>query len=143
MVYIPFSTEPQAYGRFEELTHSDTSVMFLVTPSAVSVCEPRYTNLTIQDRSKVFHIPQTVRVDLAIRAKGIQYFPTKARIGFRVFSEHGYRECCQTSRLGFEFSSALRLRASERTVSRPANKILNVSSLMMSWSVIQQLSMEG
>ena len=116
----------------QKLTHSGTSVTFLVTPSVVRQYEPRCTCRTVQDSSEVLHISQIVRADFAIEAKGIQYFPTKACVDFRVFGKHGHRERCQTSSLGFEFSSALRWHTSKRTVSRPANRILNVSSLIIS-----------
>ena len=76
-------------------------VFFLQRQSCDS--EPGHTNPTIQDSSEVLHISQIVRVDLTIGAKGTQYFPTKACIDFRVFGEHGHRERCQTSRLGFGF----------------------------------------
>ena len=78
--------------------------MFLVQRQSRD-SESGHTNPTIQDGSEVLHISQIVRVDLAIGAKGTKYFPTKACIDFRVFGEHGHRERCQTSRLGFGFGS--------------------------------------
>ena len=88
-------------------------------------------SLTVQNCSKVCHISQTVRANLPIWAKGIQYFLTKACIDFRVLGEHGYRECCQNSGLG---SSSVQFLASwsvnGRTGLRPASKRLNVSSLI-------------
>ena len=104
--------------------------MFLVTLSVASV-RIKVHGFTVQDRPEIFHVSQIVRVNLFIRAKGIQYLPTKACINFRMIGKHGHRECCQTGDLG-QFSSALTRCTDERTVSRPATMTLNISSLIIS-----------
>ena len=80
-------------ARGRELTRLGTTAMSLESPSVKGIDFGRW-QLTVQDRSEVLHLPQTLGADLSVGAKGFQHFVSESSEDTRVVSEHCHRERC-------------------------------------------------